>query len=286
MQGKVAIVTGANTGLGLETARGLLAQGAHVVLACRDLAKAEAARAELVASTGRDEATALRLDLASRARIEGFVASFEERFERLDVLVDNAGVWHRTRRKTVDGFEATFGVNHLGTFLVTHLLRPTLERSAPARVVVLTSSLYAGSGSGAGAGAELDWDDLEFKRRPYQGAAAYGQSKRLNLLFALALARRLEGRGVTVNAVHPGVVATELTREAPRRGPPPRGQLTAAQGAAAVLALASSPTLAGVTGRYFELSAEVSPAPAAVELSAQERLWALSLEVLGLPPEA
>jgi len=283
MQGKVAIVTGANTGLGLETARGLLAQGAHVVLACRDLVKAEAARAELVASTGSDEATVLRLDLASRARIEGFVASFEERFERLDVLVDNAGVWHRTRRKTVDGFEATFGVNHLGTFLVTYLLRPMLERSAPARVVVLTSSLYAGAG--AGAGAELDWDDLEFKRRPYQGAAAYGQSKRLNLLFSLALARRLEGRGVTVNAVHPGVVATELSREAPRRGPPPRGQLTAAQGAAAVLALASSPTLAAVTGRYFELRAEVSPAPAAVERSAQDRLWALSLEVLGLPPE-
>lgn len=282
MQGKVAIVTGANTGLGLETARGLLAQGAHVVLACRDLVKAEAARAELVASTGRDEATVLRLDLASRARIEGFVASFEERFGRLDVLVDNAGVWHRTRRKTADGFEATFGVNHLGTFLVTHLLRPMLERSAPARVVVLTSSLYAG----AGAGAELDWGDLEFKRRPYQGAAAYAQSKRLNLLFTLALARRLEGRGVTANAVHPGVVATELTREAPRRGSPPRGQLTAAQGAASVLALASSPTLAGVTGRYFELSAEVSPALSAVERSAQERLWALSLELLGLPPEA
>ena len=278
MQGKVAIVTGANTGLGLETARGLLGQGARVVLACRDLVKAEAARAELVASTGSDEATVLRLDLASRDRITDFAARFEERFERLDVLVDNAGVWHRTRRKTVDGFEATFGVNHLGTFLVTHLLRPVLERSAPARVVVLTSSLYAG--------AELDWDDLEFKRRPYQGAVAYGQSKRLNLLFTLALARRLEGRGVTVNAVHPGVVTTELTREAPRRGPPPRGQLTAAEGAAAVLALASSPTLAGVTGRYFEGVTEVSPSPSAVEFSAQERLWALSMEVLGLPPEA
>ena len=205
MRGKVAIVTGANTGIGLETARGLLAKGATVVLACRDLAKGEKARAELVADTGNQAATVMRLDLANVPRMRNFVTAFEAKFPRLDVLIHNAGVWPRTRRKSEDGFELTFGVNHLGLFFLTHALRPLLERSAPARVVVLTSSLHFE--------AELDFEDPQFKVRKHRGSLAYGQSKLANVMFTLALARRLSG--VTVNAVHPGVVATELNREAP-----------------------------------------------------------------------
>jgi NAD(P)-dependent dehydrogenase (short-subunit alcohol dehydrogenase family) len=277
LTGKVALVTGANTGLGLETARGLLAQGATVVLACRDLVKGETARAELVASTGNPNAVLLALDLANVARIRKFVAAFEAKFQRLDVLVDNAGVWPRTRRKTVDGFELTFGVNHLGTFLLTTLLLPVLERSAPSRVVVLSSSLHAK--------AQVDFDDLQFKVRKHQGAIAYGQSKLCNLLFTFALARRLQGRGVTVNAVHPGVVATELSREAPQAAQQAAGKLTPAQGAVGPVHLATSAELEGVSGAYFEGTARKTPAPQSLDAAAQETLWAVSLALLKLPPE-
>lgn len=274
MQGKVAIVTGANTGIGLETARGLLAQGATVVLACRDVAKGETAKAELIASTGNPNATVMMLDLANVARTRNFVTKFEAQFPRLDVLVNNAGVWPRTRRKTVDGFELTFGVNHLGTFLLTQLLGPMLERSAPARVVVLTSSLHFR--------AELDFEDPMFKVRKHQGSVAYGQSKLANVMFTLALARRLEGKGVTVNTVHPGVVATELSREAPKAAQSGRGQLTPAQGAVGPLHLATSPAVEGLSGRYFEGTEEKAPSPFSLDVEAQERLWAMSLVLLKL----
>src|SRR5690242_4147369 len=139
MHGKVCIVTGANTGIGYEIARGLLERGATVILGCRDLEKGEKARASLVESTGNSNAKLMMLDLSNVARTKNFVTKFEKEFPRLDVLVNNAGVWPKTRRKTVDGFELTFAVNHLGHFYLTQLLRPMLEKSAPSRVVVLTS---------------------------------------------------------------------------------------------------------------------------------------------------
>lgn len=277
MHGKVCIVTGANTGIGLETARGLLERGATVVLACRDLAKGEQARVELVAATGNVNASVMMLDLANVARTRNFVTRFEAQFPRLDLLVHNAGVWPRTRRKTVDGFELTFGVNHLGTFFLTHLLRPMLERSAPSRVVVLTSSLHFS--------ASMDFDDPQFKVRKHQGGIAYGQSKLCNLLFTLALARRLEGKGVTANAVHPGVVATELSREAPARASPARGLLTPKEGAVGSLHLATSPELEGVSGKYFEGAVQKTPSPLSLDVAAQERLWAMSLALLKLPAD-
>lgn len=278
MNGKVAIVTGANTGIGLETARGLLAQGATVVLACRDQGKGEKARDELIASTGNKSAVVMRLDLANLPRIKNFATKFEATYPKLDLLVNNAGLWPRTRRKTEDGFEMTFGVNYLGPFYLTHLLRPALERGAPSRIVVLTSSLHFD--------AELDFDDPMFKVRKHRGSIAYGQSKLANVMFSHALARRLEGRGVTVNAVHPGVVTTELNREAPPHVSPPRGQLSAADGAKGSLHLATSPALEGVSGRYFEGIEEKESSAFSRDVAAQERLWALSLSLLKLPPES
>jgi NAD(P)-dependent dehydrogenase (short-subunit alcohol dehydrogenase family) len=277
MHGKVAIVTGANTGIGLETARGLLERGATVVLGCRDLAKGEAARAELAASTSNGNVSVMLLDLANVARLRNFVTRFEAQHPRLDLLVHNAGVWPRTRRKTVDGFELTLGVNHLGPFFLTHALRPMLERSAPARIVVLTSSLHLK--------AELDLEDPQFKVRKHQGAVAYGQSKLCNVMFTLALARRLEGKGVTVNAVHPGVVATELNREAPAHAQSSKGKLTPREGAVGSLHLATAPELEGVTGKYFEGTEQKAPSPLSLDVAAQERLWAMSLALLKLPPE-
>lgn len=274
--GKVAVVTGANTGIGRETARGLLREGATVILAVRDVEKGEAARADIVASTGYADAEVMELDLASTASIRRFAAAFRARFDRLDVLVHNAGVWTRTRSETVDGFETTFGVNHLGPFLLTHELSSLLLASAPARVVVVSSALhYRGV---------LDLDDPMFERRAYGGTRAYNQSKLANVLFTKALARRLEGTGVTVNALHPGVVATELTRELPGFVKALAGVflLTPSQGAATSLHVAISEEGGRVTGEYFERSRTKRASRAACDETNQERLWKLSERLLGL----
>jgi NAD(P)-dependent dehydrogenase (short-subunit alcohol dehydrogenase family) len=275
MQGKIAIVTGSNTGIGKETARGLAARGAKVVLACRDMAKAQAARDDIARTTGRDDVTAMALDLGSKASIRAFAEQFKASYSRLDVLVNNAGVWSTSRKTTADGFESTFGVNHLGTFLLTHELLPLLEASAPSRVVVVSSGLhYRG---------RMDWEDLQFERRGFSGSEAYNQSKLANVLFTLALARRLEGAGVTVNAIHPGVVATELTRDYPRFLVKffHLFLLTPEQGAACSLHVATSPEAATVTGQYFEKSKPKIPARTA-DRDAQEKLWALSERLWGL----
>jgi NAD(P)-dependent dehydrogenase (short-subunit alcohol dehydrogenase family) len=192
-------------------------------------------------------------------------------------LVHNAGLWPRTRRKTEDGFELTLGVNHLGPFFLTHALLPLLVKSAPARVVVLTSSLHGE--------ATFDFEDPQFKVRRHHGATAYAQSKLANVLFTQALARRGEGQGVTANAVHPGVVATGLRREAPDTARAPKNPLSPREGAVGPLHLATAPELAGVSGRYFEGTAQKPAATVALDVEAQERLWALSLALLKLPPE-
>jgi NAD(P)-dependent dehydrogenase (short-subunit alcohol dehydrogenase family) len=277
MLGKVAIVTGANTGIGRETARGLARAGATVVLACRDVAKAEAARADIAETTGRQDVAAMALDLGDIGSIRSFARAFGERYPRLDVLVNNAGVHTRKRETTRDGFESTFGVNHLGTALVTLELLPLLKKSAPSRVVVVSSDLhYRG---------RMGWDDLQYERRSYRGIAAYNQSKLANVLFTKALARRLRDTGVTANALHPGVVATELTRRYPRAliGVMQMFQLTPAQGAACSLHVATDPSLAAVSGEYFEKSRIKPPSREAQDEAAQEKLWALTQQLLNAP---
>ncbi|WP_441292621.1 SDR family oxidoreductase [Sorangium sp. KYC3313] len=270
MNGKVCIVTGGNTGIGKETARGLAQRGAKVVLACRDTGKAEAARDDIARSTGRKDVEVIALDLGSKASIRAFGERFRAAHERLDVLVNNAGVWRSARGTTEDGLEATFGVNHVGTWLLTQDLLPLLKKSAPSRVVVLSSKLhYRG---------RMDWEDLQFERRKYGTTAAYSQSKLANVLFTKALARRLEGTGVTVNAVHPGVVSTDLMRDYPKLLMKLFNLflLTPEQGAECSLHAATAPELAGVTGEYFEKSRIKPAAEAALDEAAQERLWALT----------
>ena len=274
MQGKVCIVTGSNTGIGKETARGLAQRGATVVLACRDVAKAGAARDDIAATTGRNDVEVEALDLGSTASIRAFAARFKAKHQRLDVLVNNAGVWMTSRTTTAEGFESTFGVNHLGTFLLTQELLPLLKSSAPSRVVVLSSALhYRG---------KMVWDDLQYERRKFAGTAAYNQSKLANVLFTIALARRLEGTGVTVNAVHPGVVATELSRAYPKLLVKlfHLFLLTPEKGAACSLHVATAPELSKVTGEYFEKSKIKLSAAAARDEAPQEQLWKLSETLL------
>ncbi|WP_437834194.1 SDR family oxidoreductase [Sorangium sp. So ce1153] len=270
MNGKVCVVTGGNTGIGKETARGLAQRGAKVVLASRDTGRGEAARDDIARTTGNKDVEVMALDLASKASIRAFAEALRAKHDRLDVLVNNAGVWQRSRAATGDGIEATFGVNHVGTWLLTQELLPLLKQSAPSRIVVLSSKLhYRG---------QMGWDDLQFERRKYGAGAAYSQSKLANVLFTKALARRLEGTGVTVNAVHPGVVATELMREFPKIVVKLFNLflLTPEQGAACSLHVATAPELAGVTGEYFEKSRILPAATAALDEAAQERLWKLT----------
>lgn len=270
MNGKVCVVTGGNTGIGKETARGLAAHGARVVLACRDIGKGEAARDDIVRSTGRQDVQVMALDLASKASIRAFGEKLCATHDRLDVLVNNAGVWQGSRNTTRDGLEATFGVNHVGTWLLTQQLVPLLKRSAPSRIVVVSSKLHHRG--------RMVWEDLQFERRKYSATAAYCQSKLANVLFTKALARRLDGTGVAVNALHPGVVATELTRDYPKllmKLAKPF-MLTPEQGAACSLHVATAPELAGVTGEYFDKSRIEPASRAALDEAAQERLWALT----------
>ncbi len=255
----VAIVTGGAGGIGLETVRGLAAAGMRVIAGCRDARTATAGEG-------------WTLDLARLSSVRAFAARALAELPRLDVLVCNAAVWPHARRRTGDGFELALGVNHLAHFLLVDLLRERLRASAPARVVVVASGLHARG--------QIHWDDLHFERR-FDGTAAYAQSKLANVMFALALARRTDGTGVTSTVCHPGVVATGLLRHQPAGRWDAGRALTPAQGARAPLHLALSPALAGVTGRYIDQLTSRQPAPAALDRAAQDRLWSVSERLVG-----
>jgi NAD(P)-dependent dehydrogenase (short-subunit alcohol dehydrogenase family) len=261
MKDKVCIVTGGNSGIGKATVAGLAARGATVVIACRDLARGNAARAELPAASA---VHVMQLDLASLASVRAFAAAFLARFSRLDVLVANAGVMTRSRQLTADGLEMDFGVNHVGHFLLTELLLPLLKASAPSRIVVVSSNLHTRG--------KLDFDDLAMARS-WRGA--YPRSKLANLLFVRALAKRLDGTGVVVNGLHPGVIATELARDyaAPVRLLARWLFKSPARGARTSLYLATSPDASAISGRYFVNEKEKAPGSAVLDAGLAERLW-------------
>jgi NAD(P)-dependent dehydrogenase (short-subunit alcohol dehydrogenase family) len=246
----------------------------------RDRARTESALADIVARSGSKEVSHLICDFSSQAAIRELVAAVQARHERLHVLVNNAGGVNRTRRLTADGIEATFAVNHLGPFLLTNLLVDLLVRSAPARVVTVAS---VGHRQGS-----LDFDDLGFERG-YSIMRAYGRSKLANVLFAAELARRLEGRGVTSNSIHPGAVDTNIWNSAPPWAKPIIQILfrpffiSAEKGAAHVVALATRPDLDGVTGKYFEKAKLAEPAPLARDKALAGRLWEVSASLVHLP---
>lgn len=283
MHGRTVLVTGANSGIGKETAAALAATGARVVITARDPAKGEAAREEL-ARRGGDGAGAvevLPLDLASFASVRAAARAFLDTHDRLDVLVANAGVILAERRVTEDGHETQFQVNHLGHFLLVHLLRGVLTASAPARVVVVASRAHRAARRG------LDFDDLESARR-YRPFAVYCRTKLMNVLFTRELARRLAGTGVTANAVHPGYVASGFGRDgdtgrlgelAMMLGRP--FAISPQAGARTSVYVASSPEVEGLTGLYFERCTPVPPAPAARDDAAAARLWEVSARLTG-----
>ncbi len=209
LSGRTYIVTGGNSGIGLVTVSQLAKQGAHVVMACRRPDEAEKEKNTLTIQNPRAKITVMRLDLASLNSVREFAKSFQSKFESLHGLVNNAGVMFTPFGKTEDGFETQFGTNHLGHFLLTELLMPVLERTPKSRVVILSSCYHD---KAQGREGYIDFDDLNFEKRKYDGWSAYAQSKLANLLHAKQLAKRTADKGVTVVSVHPGWVRTNLVR--------------------------------------------------------------------------
>lgn len=276
MRGKVCIVTGATSGVGRETARGLAGMGATVVLAVRDARRGDAARRDLAATSGNEDVHVLALDLARLDSVRVFADMFLSRFDRLDVLVNNAGIHTARREVTPEGFELTLATNHIGHFLLTDLLRDALLRSAPARVVNVASEAHRFS-------LGFDFDDPMSEKR-WSGILAYTQSKLANIMFTAALARRLEGTGVTANAVHPGSVRSGwargkesgVFRYAAKLATP--FLISPQKGARTPLFAATSPEARGVSGAYYVRAKLAVPSRAARDVEAQERLWRLSEE--------
>lgn len=278
LTGKTCLVTGANAGIGLETARGLAEMGATVVMLCRDRERGEAAQSEIKQSSGNNAVELFVCDLASQASIRQFAADFKQRHDRLDVLVNNAGVLLRERSLNEDGIESTFAVNHLGYFLVTNLLLDLLKKSAPSRIVSVSSTAHKYGKIDIGG-----W----MAGRDYSAFGAYSNSKLANVLFTYELARRLQGTGVTANCLHPGGVGTNLFRGLP-------GFLQALiklvtigpeRGARTSIYLASSPEVEGITGKYFARRRQQKSSETSHNEEAARRLWEVSEELTGLNTE-
>jgi retinol dehydrogenase-12/retinol dehydrogenase-13 len=276
MEGKIVVLTGANTGIGKQTTFELAKRGARVLMACRDAARGEAARTEILAMTdGRGELEVRELDLSSLRSVRAFAEKANADLGRIDVLINNAGIFPQKAWKTVDGFEAQFGVNYLGPFLLTNLLLDTLKASAPSRIVHLTSMLHTQG--------TLDFDSFRGEK-PYKASMAYNQSKLANLVFSNELARRLEGTGVTSNAVHPGTIATEITREMPWIARKLVGLIFkgVALGARGPMLVSTDPALVDTTGRYWKETTETAASAEALDPAVASRLWEESARFCGL----
>jgi len=272
MDGQVCLVTGANSGIGRATALGLAKLGATVVMLCRGAKRGEKALRWIQKKSGNADVHLLLADLSRRQDIIDGAEEFKRRFQRLDVLVNNAAVLTRKRRLTADGFEMQFFVNHLAYFLFTGLLLDVLEASAPSRIVNVASTAHSRG--------VLDFDNLQGEKN-YNGWQQYGTTKLLNIMFTYELARRLDGRGVTANCLHPGVIHTNLMSNYSKAiswtwhllqwffKKPDEGAVTS-------IYLASSPEVANVSGKYFKYCRPIGTSEVSYDTKGQRGLWELS----------
>jgi NAD(P)-dependent dehydrogenase (short-subunit alcohol dehydrogenase family) len=281
MTGCTVIVTGGNSGIGKATAEALARLGAHVVITARNPDWGAAAASDIRRASGNHAVDWVHLDLASLSSVRSCAADLLDRLDQIHVLDLNAGGVLSRRTETEDGFETQFQANHLGHFLLSQLLLDRLEQSAPARIVVLSSWGHTQAHG-------LDFNDLQWVARPYRGSFVYSATKLMNLLFTFELARRLAETNVTVNALHPGFVASGfgmsgdtnwlrlgIMASRPFARSPQKGAATAVW-------LAASDEVKGVTGKYFVNCAEKAPSADAIDVDASRRLWKLSAELAGI----
>ncbi len=280
---RIALVTGANSGLGKALAGALARAGDRVLMVARDPSRGAAARAELVDTTGNRTIELLTADLSSQAEVRRLAQQVAERSEHLDLLVNNAGTAFREHALTTDGIERALAVNHLAPFLLTRLLLDRLRAAAAARIVNVGTRIDTA----------MDFDDLQFERRPYRMMQAYGQSKLGNIHFTRALAPRLAGSGVTVNCVFPGVFRSNLGGTDGAQGLALRlfarlfgwALRSPEQAAERVRYLLDSPTVAGISGEYFGDRRPIAVPAQANDQEASERLWKISCDLTGLPTD-
>lgn len=278
MQSKVCLVTGATAGIGEVAALELARMGATLVLVGRSEDKCDRVAEIIRTQAANSQVDYLVADLSSQEQIRRLSTQFQQRYERLDVLLNNAGGYFLRRLETVDGIEMTFGLNHLNYFLLTNLLLDMMKASAPARIVNVASGGHKGS--------PVDFDNLQ-TRGFFNGRETYGRSKFANILFTYELARRLDGTGVTANAVHPGWVATNIGKN---NGVLFRiaisliqkAAISREEGARTLVYLSSSPEVEGVTGKYFYKKKAIHSDPATYDEQSARRLWQISAEMTGL----
>ncbi len=276
---KTILVTGATNGIGLEASITLAREGHKVVLVGRDEAKTRRTVDEVKQRSGSSNVESMLCDFSSQASIRAFAEAYRAKYDRLDVLVNNAGTVNEHRTLTKDGIESTFAVNHLGYFLLTNLLLDLLVKSAPSRIVVVSSAAhYRGT---------MDLEDLGFEKGGYGIMKAYTRSKLANVMMTRSLAKRLEGKGVLVNALHPGGVATGIWDRAPKWTQPILAVvkklvlITPEEGGKTLSFLATSPEVS-VSGKYFEKNKQKGCAPLARDEALAEKLWAKSAELVKL----
>jgi retinol dehydrogenase 14 len=278
MNGKTVLVTGATNGIGEVAALELARMGASVCIVARNRAKGEAVLEEIEKATGNANLELFVADLSSMNDVRRVAEEFKAKHPRLDVLINNAGGWFDKPQTTADGLEYTFAFNHLAYFLLTNLLLDALKQSAPSRIVNVSSE--------AQSNGKINFDDLQSERK-YSSFSAYSQSKLANVMFTYALARRLEGSGVSVNALHPGFVNTGFGDNSSgfvRLVFPliKRFAITPEQGADTMIYLASSPDVEGVTGRYFDKRKPKASSAISNDRDAQEKLWDASAKLVKL----
>jgi NAD(P)-dependent dehydrogenase (short-subunit alcohol dehydrogenase family) len=278
MENKIILITGANSGIGKATATALAEMGAHVVMMSRDLTKGEKARQDVARISKNSQVDLMQCDLASMMSIRHFASEFIAKYQRLDVLINNAGIFTDKRMETSDGFEYQIGVNHLGPFLLTQLLLDLLKKSSPSRIVNVSS--------GAHFGGKIDFEDLHLQHR-YSSWKSYAQSKLANILFTYELSHRLTGTGVTVNCLHPGFVNTRFATDRNSEKQNLMMKLMKpfttqpAQGAETSVYLATSPEVEGISGKYFVKRKQKASSRASYDLVVGEKLWNLSTALTG-----
>jgi retinol dehydrogenase 14 len=279
---KIILIIGANSGIGKQTAIGLARLNKHVVMVVRNMEREEQAKSEVVGKTGNKSIDLRYCDLSSMSMIRRFAKEFIDDYQRLDVLVNNAGAVFNKRSTTQDGYERTFAVDYLGPFLLTHELLPKLKKEASSRIINISSGLHKN--------ATLNMEDLQ-SEESYKGMNAYSHSKLLLIMFTYELARRLQGSGITANVALPGFVATNLGNNSDSllsnvmfKMVRPM-QISAERGATTSIYLASSSEVDGKTGGCYERGKEGKSSPQSYNQANQSKLWEKTNNILGLNPE-